>query len=441
MLILLLFCSGLGLYYGKLAVFGLKWATYPTNRHYYTEGRLVKAGTITDRNGVVLAQTEDGVRRFHENADVRRATVHAVGDLDGFVSTGAHAAFLKQLTGYDAVNGAYTATGEGGDLQLTIDADLSVTAYRALGSRAGTVGVFNYKTGEMLCMVSTPTFDPAGEYGPDAAEKGVYVNRLLSGSYAPGSIFKLVTALSSLQNLPDVHETTFECHHGVTIQGEWLSCLGNHGTVGLESSLVRSCNAGFAQFALKLGRQKLTKTAESVGFNKTLTIDGIACTPSRYQVAQANDIDFAWSGIGQHNDTVNPFQYLTFMGAIAGEGGCAWPYLVENKASLSGVLQAVGGSKRVNMMDAASARTLSDMMRKDVTDHYGEGNFAGLELCAKTGTAEVGDESTPHSWFVGFCRAPDKPYAFVVVVENAGSGLGAASSIAATVLRAAPSVS
>jgi peptidoglycan glycosyltransferase len=159
-----------------------------------------------------------------------------------------------------------------------------------------------------------------------------------------------------------------------------------------------------------------------------------------YEVDNANDIDFGWSGIGQYNDTVNPFQYLTFMGAIANNGVCVWPYLVEDIDSFSGFVKTVGTEKK-RMMEKRSAKILSDMMRKAVTDRYGDGNFSGLELCAKTGTAEIGDKSTPHSWFVGFCREEEKPYAFVVVVENAGAGLGAAASVAAKVLKSAPVVS
>ncbi len=434
-----LFTLGLLLLYLRLAVSGDRFAVYPTNRHYYENGSLVVAGTITDRRGVVLAKTEDGTRTFHEDETIRKATVHAVGDLEGFVATGVHSAFLPELTGYDRLNGAYCPGGKGNDLQLTIDAELSATAYRALGSRAGAVGVYNYQTGEMLCMVSTPSFDPA-KGAKSAQNKGAYVNRLLSGSYAPGSIFKLVTALSVLENLPEAETLAYSCSRGVTIGGEWLSCLGNHGEVNLEEALVRSCNAAFAQFALRLGRDALTATARQVGFNKSLSVDGVSCTKSLYDVKEANDIDFGWSGIGQYSDTVNPFQYLTFMGAIAGGGRCAWPYFVEYVDSLSGDIKTLGGHRHVSMMKASAAERLGDMMRKDVTDHYGEGDFAGLELCAKTGTAEVGDKSTPHSWFVGFCRAADKPYAFVVVVENAGSGLGAASSVAARVLQAAPTV-
>lgn len=434
--VLILFCTGLILLYGQLALIGDDFASYPTNRHIYTDGRLTKGGKITDRNGVVLAQTVDGKRQFHHDAAIRKATAHTVGDLDGFVATGVHTALWKEVTGYDPVNGVY---GEGNDITLTIDASLSRTAYNALGSRPGTVGVYNYKTGEVLCMVSTPTFDPA-EKTQQEGEKGVYVNRLLSGSYTPGSVFKAVTALASLEHLKDVSARSYPCKRGVTIGNEWLSCLGHHGEVTLEEALVHSCNAAFSQFALAVGRNNLTATAEKVGFNKQLEINGIPCTKSVYDVKNANEIDFGWSGIGQHTDTVNPFQFLTFMGGIAGEGTCVWPYFVEKVGSLSGVATTLGNGKKVNMMSEDSAVVLGNMMRKAVTDHYGDGNFSGLSLCAKTGTAEIGEKATPHSWFVGFCREETKPYAFVVVVENAGSGLGAASSVASRVLKAAPTV-
>ena len=172
---------------------------------------------------------------------------YAIKPLNGFVATGMHSAYLKELCGYDPINGVYNLSGKGNNIELTIDSEISVTAYKALGSRAGTVGIYNYETGEIICMASTPTFDPAS--GETPSGKGVYVNRLLSGVYAPGSIFKLVTALSALENLPDAKSIQFSCKHGVTIAGEWLSCLGNHGKIGLDGALVHSCNAFFAQTA------------------------------------------------------------------------------------------------------------------------------------------------------------------------------------------------
>ena len=433
LIIIFIFIASLLLYYVSLAFSGGDWATYPANQHIYSNGILVKAGAITDRNGVVLAKTENGKRVYNKSSDIRKATVHAVGDLNGFVSTGMHSAYLKELCGYDPINGVYNLSGKGNNIELTIDSDVCVTAYNALGSNAGTVGVYNYQTGEIVCMVSTPTFDPASHDSPSG--KGVYVNRLISGIYTPGSIFKLVTALSALENIPSPEDLHFSCSRGVTIAGEWLSCLGNHGEIGLDNALVHSCNAFFAQTALRLGRNTLAATAEKVGFNKTLYMDGIKCAESKYVVNQSNDIDFGWSGIGQHNDLVNPFQYLTFMGGIANNGKSVEPYIVKKITDSNGNTIDKASRDTNEFMSAENAAILTQMMRNNVKKNYGDYRFSGLEVCGKTGTAEVGDNSTPHSWFVGFCNNPETPYAFTVIVENAGAGNGAATRIASTVLK------
>lgn len=433
LVIIFIFIASLLLYYISLAFSGDDWVTYPANQHIYSNGILVKAGEITDRKGIVLAKTENGKRVYNKNSSIRKATVHAVGDLNGFVSTGMHSAYLKELCGYDRLNGVYNLSGKGNNIELTLDSDVCVTAYNALGSNAGTVGIYNYKTGEIVCMVSTPTFDP--ESGETPTGKGVYVNRLLSGIYTPGSIFKLVTALSALENLPDAQTMKFNCSKGVTLANEWLSCLGYHGSIGLDSALVHSCNAFFAQTAHKLGRQNLTATAQKVGFNRTLYMDGIKCAESKYYVNESNDIDFGWSGIGQHNDLVNPFQYLTFMGGIANDGKSIEPYIVKKISDAEGNIVERASENKTKLMSKEHADILTKMMRNNVKKNYGDYRFSGLEVCGKTGTAEVGDKSTPHSWFVGFCDNPNTPYAFTVIVENAGAGNGAATRIASTVLK------
>ena len=432
-IVILFFVFGIGLYYTKLAISKDKWASYPANKHIYSDGMIVKAGAITDRNGEVLAVTENGKRRFNKDSSIRKATLHAVGDLKGYVSTGIHNSYLKELCGYDAINGVYNVSGEGNDIELTIDSKVSVAALNALGNRAGTVGIYNYKTGEIVCMVSTPTYDPESNTEPSG--KGVYVNRFLSGVYAPGSIFKLVTTLSALENLSNTDDLNFNCSHGVTIEGEWLSCLGRHNNIGLDNALVHSCNAFFAQTALKLGKNTLTNTAEKVGFNKQLEMDGIKTAMSKYEVKKSRKIDFGWSGIGQHNDLVNPYQYLTFMGGIANDGKSITPYLIKKIKNPSGITIKKSRKTSKTIMSAKNSDRMAKMMRNNVKKNYGDWRFSGLEVCGKTGTAEVGDKSTPHSWFVGFCDNENTPYAFTVIVENAGAGNGAATAIASKVLK------
>lgn len=439
--LVLLFTAGAGMFLFSFVTRGDNWAAYPTNRHIYTNGSLVKAGAITDRDDKVLAETVDGKRSFASEKNIRTSTLHAVGDLDGKISTGVHTAFWQQLTGYELVNGAYSLSGEGNDMKLTLDADLCATAAKALGSHAGAVGVYNYKTGEIVCMTSTPSYDPNNP--PESVDEatGLYVNRYLSGKYTPGSIFKLVTAAAAIDNISDIDSKKYTCKQGVDIGGEWVSCLHNHGTIGFETALAKSCNATFAQLAVELGKNTMTRTANQLGFNKSFYMDGVKCAASSYEVGAARDIELAWSGMGQYNDLVNPFHYMVFMGAIANHGQPMKPYLVESITTPGGIpvhLKSAGKGSR--MLKTATADKLAEMMRNNVLQNYGDSNFPGLKLCGKTGTAEVGDV-TPHSWFVGFSQNEEKPYAFAVVVENAGAGISVAAKVANTVLQSAPKVS
>ncbi len=433
-LLAVVFTLALIFHYGKLAINSEKYVSYPTNPHLYTEGDLYRAGIIYDRDGNILAQTVNGKREFNSSEVVRLATVHAVGDLEGNISTGIHSAYFKELTGYNFIDGVYDSDNSGNNITLTLNTDMSVAAYKALGNYKGTVGVMNWKTGELLCMVSTPSFDP---YYTDKAdkdkEKGVYVNRLLSGRYAPGSTFKVVTALSAIENFKTLDEK-YKCSAGVTIDNEWLSCMHNHGSKTVETALVHSCNAAFAQIGIKLGGNTLLRTAEGLGFNKNVSLGNIECAKSTVKLTGIRDIDLGWASMGQHEDFINPFHYLTVMSAIANDGVLKEPVLVKKVSTPSGITIKSGGSGEKRLMDEGDANTLSDMMRKVVTDYYSESGFNGLEACGKTGTAEVGDEKEPHSWFVGFCRNENKPYAFVVIVENGGMGAGIAKTVASRVL-------
>ena len=198
LLVAVLVLGGIGVYIVRYIEHGAEWATFAANSSVYTSG-VLSTGTLTDRNGVVLATANGGSRSYAEDAAVRTACYQAVGDYTGNVGTGALKAFSKQLSGYNPITGTYATDGH--TVALTLDSSLCVTAYEALAGRKGAVLVSNYKTGEILCMASGPSIDPSSDGDvPD----GAYINRCINGSFTPGSIFKLITSAAAIENIKDI---------------------------------------------------------------------------------------------------------------------------------------------------------------------------------------------------------------------------------------------
>ena len=144
-----------------------------------------------------------------------------------------------------------------------------------------------------------------------------------------------------------------------------------------------------------------------------------------------------WSGVGQHEDLVCPANLMTLMGAVANGGRPVLPHLIYKETDLAGLtLYRDNTSHGSRTFSRATCETLKEMMSNNVAVTYGQKNFGELKLCAKSGTAEVGDAS-PHAWFAGFLDDADHPLAFVVFVENGGGGASAAGPIASALLQAA----
>lgn len=415
LLIALLLVVGLAVYLVKLADNGGAWATY------FNGG--TPGGTILDRNGVTLySSTEDGVS-WAADYTTRLSCYHLIGDSTGNVRTGALRQFRDRLTGYSFISG----TSSGKTLQLTVDSSLNAAAYNALAGRDGAVMLIDYTTGEILCMVSTPADDPSN---PSAAPAdGTYLNKCLSASFVPGSVYKLVTLAAAIENIPDLFERSFWCDGSSVVGGAVLNCTGSHGSQTIEQALANSCNCAFGEIALELGADTLAEYAEKLGITQELTLDGMTVTPGSFDKAEAGSIGLAWSGIGQYNDLVVPYALVRYVCAIANGGSILEPTLLGH-GSLDG---------ETELLSADTAARIAEMMNNNVQTAYGgQWTFPGLNVSAKTGTAEVGD-GTSHAWMTGFLNDPAHPYAFVVLVENAGGGLTNAGPVANQVLQAAVS--
>lgn len=407
-----------------------EWATHRANAHLYSGGQISAAGTIYDTDGEILAQTKDSKRYYSTDSAIRKATLHAIGDTEGFMSTGVHALFETELTGYNIVSGTYYLSkyGIGNDINLTLDADVCKTAYNALNGRKGTVGVYNYKTGEIVCMVSTPTYDPENKPDSDTmnsdAYKAAYINKFLSASYTPGSTFKIITSACAIENIPDIYTRSFNCDGEYEVGSTAVICNGKHGKQTFEQALNNSCNSAFAEISIELGKTKLQKTAENLGITSSFEVDRVPLSEGTADLSKAVDIDMGWAGIGQYTITANPCMMMTLMGAIANGGDAVKPYYVKSITTPKGFSSYKASQETADEIDLSSdtAKKLQSLLRSNVVNYYGENSFPGLEMCGKTGTAEVGSEETgDNAWFVGFSQKEDFPYAIVVLIEDSGS--------------------
>ena len=427
MLILILILAGGTLFFVGEYLFQAKnWVMSTGSPHVYQEN--VGSGIVTDRDGILLLDTTKD-RVYTDNVVLRESVIHWVGDREGNISAPILSHYADQIAGFDLISGVHHYGNTGGQVTLTLSAKLQMAALEAMGQYKGTIAIYNYKTGEILCAVTTPTFDPdnlpdiAGD--TTGAWEGAYVNRFLRSTYVPGSVFKLITVAAALETIPDIQQQTFLCEGEIIYHeasGDKVTCLGVHGQISFRDALTYSCNCAFAQIADQLGGETLQKYAQQLGVTESLTFDGITTAPGNIQAAGEAPVMVAWSAIGQHKDQMNPCQFLTFMGVIASGGNGAQPYIVSDITGGSWQTYSAQTTYTGRLISAETAQVLQQMMRANVQSYYGDEHFAGLNVCAKSGTAEVGGEKNPNAVFCGFVEDEEYPIAFIVVIEEGESG-------------------
>lgn len=429
-----IFLAGIGLLMFSMFSNAGEYALKSVNAHLYDNGVLINAGKIVDANGMILAHTENGERKYNEDSDVRAAVLHILGDNRGFISGGIQDTFSAELSGYNIIYGVNNASDN--TLKLTLDAELCANAYNILGKYKGCLAVCNYKTGELVCVASTPSYDiynKPDDIDSDPAYEGVYINRLFGGMYTPGSVFKLVTAMSAIENISDIYSRSFYCDGS---DGE-IICNDVHGKITFKQALNQSCNVAFAQIANELGTDKLTDAFDAAGLRTSYSnCDRITTAAGIFNLDKSiSETDIGWAGIGQYTTLVNPYSFLTYICAIANGGTSYEPYFVSEVANKNGrtVYNAKPADSGLNI-NGTTASLLKELMRSTVSDYYGDYLFGDVVMCGKTGTAEK-DDGLPNAWFAGFSYDDDFPYAVVAVLEESGSGLKYAGSAAAEIMQ------
>lgn len=329
LLVVVALLGGLSFFLHEYTCYAKDWVFHSGSPHVYGDSDRLAIGSVVDRDGSFLLNLHQK-RTYSQDPSLREAMVHWLGDRSGNIYTPTLEHYKNHLVGYNTLNGIYQYGGQGGQVSLTLSAAVQKAALEAMGDRKGTVAVYNYKTGQLLCAVTTPTFDP--ENVPDLSApgyEGVFMNRFTQAAYIPGSIFKIVTTAAALEQIPDIRQMRFTCTGSYAFGPDKVTCERAHGEVDLQKAMTRSCNCAYAQIALLLGSEKLQAYIDRFGLLEPVRFDGITTARGNVALQDAAKVELAWTAIGQHKDQINPCAFLTFVGAIANGGKGALPYLVD----------------------------------------------------------------------------------------------------------------
>lgn len=441
-------------YLTYLQVFiGDKIAAHQANSRLLEEESNIDRGRIISADNVILAENkqEQGTyRRYYPEGSIFSNVVgyyHYKYGKSGLELTcdddllGKETSFTKERL----LSWLIESKKQGNSIILTIDSRMQEQCYELLthsGFR-GSIVVLEPKTGAVLAMVSSPSFDPNTldenwetiRTDPSAP----LLNRATQGKYPPGSSFKIVTSAAALDKNSLKSDETFRCNGQITIEGGKVSCpdYRAHGNVNFDEALTYSCNVTFAQIGLKVGGKNLVEEAEKFGFNKKIPFELPLEVSYIPQASEMDSLEVAWSAIGQGRVSVTPLEMAIITQTIANKGNFVKPYLVKEVQDSYGhkVREAAPEPTTVEVLKKDSAQTLAGMMIDVVEKGTGElAKIPGYEVAGKTGTAETSKDKPTHAWFVGFAPANDPDVAVAIILEYGQSGGEAAAPIAEKIM-------
>ena len=347
-------------------------------------------------------------------------------------------------------NGKYDkAPVPGKDVTLSIDLDLQALAERLLEGELGAIVAIEPSTGQILCMASSPTYDPRltvgrnrGKYHQQLSRDPMrpLLNRAIMGTYPPGSTFKITQALMGLQEGSITPEIAFPCHHGFNYKGLHLGCHGHASPINLVPAIGTSCNAYFCWNLYRMfsNKRKYGSVQNAMncwkdhmvdmGFGYKLGID--LPGESRGMIPNANYYDDhyrkSWNAltvisisIGQGEVTATPLQIANLAATVANRGHYYVPHIV--RSIRGGQIDSLYTHPHHTTINPRWYNYAVAGMRKAVlsgTCHAA--NIPGIEVCGKTGTAQ--NRGHDHSAFMGFAPMNSPRIAVVAYIENGGFG-------------------
>lgn len=431
--------------------------------------RNVVRGEIRDRDGHLLATS----KRDANGEPYRVYTSKAVAPLIGYASllygtAGLERAYDAELTGItspDPVDELLAKFSSDRyrpqDLTLSLSLELQKEAVRLLGNDRGSVVMLDPRSGEVLAMASTPTYDASAIANPDTdTAKAAFatvsrdpdkplLDRAVQGRYVPGSVFKIVTSIAALGSGAITPDTTFARQPAAEKNGLLVSGFrvrdGHHAFTGgralaYPEAVEVSCNIYFALAGLATGGEALASWAERVGFGDSIPFDlptaasQVSNGGGSFGGGFSDDVELANAAYGQGETLVTPLQMALVAATIADRGTLMRPHLVTRLSGRDGdmtippqVWREVVSPDVAGVISAAMVRAVEG----DEGGRFTAGaRVPGVVTAGKSGTAQLDGSAKPHSWFIGFAPADAPRVAIAVLVESGGSGSTRASPIA-----------
>ena len=400
----------------------------------------VERGRLLDRNGGVLAETVISpggpVRQYSDPS-----AVHVLGfNSPRFGAMGAEAVAADQLTGRTAASLADSFRDllheprSGSDVRVTIDERLQQVAAQSMGTVPCAAIALDPRTGEILALVSNPTFNP--NFGEEewnrlrGDARSPLLNRATQGLYTPGSTFKTVTLAAAVEAGLVKPDDPATCPSQVLIEGTKVTSNneppGKH-TTTVAQAYAYSCNTFFAQLGVRVGETRFRAMAEAMGLTTAppFELQTIAGRLNSDTAFLSSSGGLAASAYGQGQLQMSPLGLALATASIANGGGVPRPRLM---------LDGTPTAWRI-AMSASTARLMTQMMVLGTTDGWAAtAAIPGVAVAAKTGSAEVAPGESSDALFIAFAPAGAPTIAVVVVKERGGAGSTQAGPVARAVI-------
>lgn len=427
----------------------------PANRRLILLESRVARGGIFDRNGEIIAQTQtvngNKVRVYPKGQEFEPTLGYSSVQLGSSGLEGSLANWLlgvKDPTPTQSIQQLFSLPRKGDDVVLTLDSRLQSIAYNALQGKKGAAVAIDPRTGEVLALVSQPSFDPTNleknwKNIVNQTQERPLENRAFS-LFPPGSIMKVVTSAALFRS--GLNTTNlYDCKGSTIINGQVIPEQNDraHGWVNYNMALADSCNTYFATFGVQAGAQKFLSAAKGFGFGQkipfemNIPISQITNNPKVPDTLSTNLL--AASAFGQGQVLVTPFQMALITAGIANHGVIMTPHIVERVLDSS---QEVRFEQKPQPWLTALSKQEADKITSAMVTAVTNGTAApgalpGVQVAAKTGSAEPGGNVPTHAWYIAFAPAEAPRIAVAVLVEHGGTGGGAAAPIARQMIQEA----